>query len=383
MNSLKIEKKPMTKMLRYVALLFGSIFLFQWGKSLFIQHMLRSRAAPAATVSAMRVEYQWWQPQLTSVGTLRAIAGVEVTTELAGLVRSIPLIPGTSVKQGSVLVQLNADSDIALLQSLKAQAHAAKTIYLRDSAQWKAHAISQATLDADHDQMLNLDAQVAQQAATVAKKTITAPFEGVLGISAVNLGQYLNPGDKIVMLEALDPIYVDFYVPQKEIPRLKKGLKVSLSLDAYPGKQFIGKITSMDPGIDPETRNVQIEATIANPTLELHPGMFAQVIVDVDKPQRYLTLPQSAISFNPYGQLVYIIKENKSGDKKSKPSLIAVQSFVTTGATRADQIVILSGLQAGEYVVTSGQIKLHNHMPVVINNSVVPNNNAVSHSNDE
>lgn len=369
-------------MLILVGLLFGGIFIYQIGKYLLIQHMLRAASMPSSTVSAIRAGYRLWQPQLEAVGNVRAINGVDVTTEIAGMVQKITFTPGMPIKAGDTLVQLNADTDLALLASLQAKAHAAKTIYERDRAQLAAKAVSVATVDADRDQLDDLNAQVAQQKATVAKKTITAPFSGNLGISLVNVGQYLNPGIKIVSLQSLDPIYVDFYLPQQQLRHLKQGLKVILTTDAFPNQTFTGTITALDPAVDTQTRNLLVEATVANPQFKLHPGMFVHVVIEYANEQRYLTLPQSAISFNSYGQMVYLIKEINSS-KQKKPQLIAVQSFVKTGETRGDQIRILSGVQAGDLVVSSGQIKLKNRAPVVINNDVVPLNNPVSQYRNE
>lgn len=366
-------RQPMSVMLIGVTLLFGSIFSFQLIKKVILSYVMRSNAAPAVTVSAMPVHYQWWQPTLLTYGSLRAIQGVDVTTELAGLVRSIYFKPGSEVEEGDVLVQLNADSDVALLHALQAQEKLAEIVYHRDSAQFDINAISKAVLDADQQNLKNLQAQVAQQAATVAKKTIIAPFSGRLGVSAVNRGQYLNAGDKVVTLQALDPLYADFYIPQQNLIQLRIGATVKIKTDTYPDKTFVGKITSINPIIDAATRNVQIEATINNPNFALYPGMFISAEVETGASVHYLTLPQTAISFNPYGEIVYIVRQ-KSGHRKSKPQLSVLQSFVETGDRRGDQVAILTGLKEGDIVVTSGQLKLKNGSLVLINNSVVPQN---------
>lgn len=366
--------KQMKIMLISVGILFGCIFIFQGFKSFMISRALSSNKNIVTPVSAMKLEYQLWQPQLKASGSLRAVRGVNVTTELAALVKTINFTPGAYVKEGELLVQLNADSDIAQLHALEANAELAKTIYVRDKAQYAVKAISKVTLDTDAANLKNLQAQVAQQAAIVAKKTIRAPFEGRLGICLINPGQYINTGDKIVNLQSLDPIYADFYVPQQELTRLKVGQTVNITSNMHPDRAFTGTITTIDPGIDPATRNVQVEATIANPTHELTPGMFASVQVDIGEPQRYLTLPQTAITFNPYGNIAFIIRESGK-DKKGKPILKATQTFVTTGETRGDQITVLTGLKEGDLIVTSGQLKLKNGSAVVINNAIVPANN--------
>jgi len=319
-----------------------------------------------------------WQPKLQSTGSLRAINGVNVTTELAGMVQKIYFIPGAMVKAGTLLVQLNADAEIGQLHSLQAQAALANITYQRDKAQFAVRAVSKQTVDADFQNLRSLQGQVAQQAATVAKKAIRAPFTGRLGINNVNLGQYLNPGDKIVTLQALDPIYVDFYVPQQKLIQLAVGQSVEVMSDVYPKRVFKGKITTVNPALETTTRNVEVEATLANPRYELNPGMFALVNVIVGKPKNYLTVPQTAISYNSYGNIVYVLKKQDKDktdkDKNGKPIFMAEQVFVTTGETRGDQITVLKGLKQGDTVVTSGQLKLKNKSLVTVNNAVVPEN---------
>ncbi|MDQ8039302.1 MAG: efflux RND transporter periplasmic adaptor subunit [Rickettsiella sp.] len=363
----------MSIMLIGVTLLFVCIFGFQLLKKIIINHAMRNNTAPVITVSAMSVHYEWWQPLLLTYGSLRAVQGVNVTTELAGLVRTIYFKPGSEVKAGDVLVQLNADSDIALLHALEAQEKLAEIIYHRDSAQFAIKAISKAILDSDQQNLKNLQAQVSQQAATVAKKTLVAPFTGRLGISAINPGQYVNAGDQVVTLQALDPLYADFFVPQQNLIQLHIGSRVKIKTDTYPNKTFTGIITTINPIVDVKTRNVEVEATIENPHFELYPGMFVSTEVETGANIRYLTLPQTAISFNPYGEIAYIVQK-KGKDKKGKSVLSVLQTFVVTGDKRGDQIVVLEGLKEGDIVVTSGQLKLKNGSLVVINNTVVPQN---------
>ena len=374
--------RPMIIMLISVSVLFILVFGYQTIKHLFIRHAMQKNTAPVVTVSAMRVQYSWWQPKILTYGSMRSVNGVYVTTELAGLVRTVYLKPGTEVKEGDVLVQLNADSDIALLHSLEAQEKLAEIIYHRDSAQFAAKAISKAVLDTDEQNLKNLQAQVAQQEAIVAKKTLKAPFTGRLGVSTVNVGQYLNPGDQVVTLQALDPLYADFFIPQQKLAQLHIGSIVNIKTDTYPDKIFTGKVTTINPIVDVNTRNVQIEATIANPQSEIYPGMFVSAEVHTNPMKQYLTLPQTAISFNPYGEIVYIVRQ-KRNDKSGKQQLTVLQTFVTTGEKRGDQIAILGGLKEGEMIVTSGQLKLKNGSSVGINNSVIPNNNPAPIAIDE
>jgi membrane fusion protein (multidrug efflux system) len=343
----------------------------------YVQYQKSAAAAPvpSSTVTSTKAEFQQWQPQITAVGTLRAMRGVDVTTEVAGLVRSIHFKSGDEVKAGQLLAQLNADSDVAFLRSLEAAADLANTVYERDKALLSAEVLSKAQVDTDAGDLKSKRAQVAQQLAVVQKKTIRAPFAGKLGISTVNPGQYMNPADKLVTLQTIDPIYVDFNVPQQQLPQLSVGQKITLTADAAPGQTFIGKINAISPRIDPATRNVMIEATLPNPKRELLPGMFASVKVNSGAENRYLTLPQTALTFNPYGDTVFVVKPTDKKDEKGKTALEVQQVFVTTGPTRGDQIAILKGLEPGAEVVTSGQVKLKNGARVVINNTVVPADN--------
>ena len=368
-------KKRMVIMLLLVGVLLGGLVGFNWFKGYMMQKYMASSPQPPATVTAMKAGYQQWQPQLRAVGTLRAVRGVDVTTEVAGLVRSVHFKSGDEVKAGQLLAELNADSDLAQLHSLEAAAELAATVYDRDKAQFAAQAVSKAQLDADAADLKSKKAQVAQQTALVEKKSIRAPFAGKLGISTVNPGQYLNPADKLVTLQTIDPIYVDFYLPQQQLPQIAIGQKVTLSADAYKGVAFTGKINAINPKVETNTRNVQVEATVPNAKRQLLPGMFASVMVESGDEERYLTLPQTAITYSPYGDTVFAVKASDKKDDKGNVALVAQQVFVTTGPTRGDQVAILKGIEPGTQVVTSGQVKLKNGTPLIINNSVQPANN--------
>jgi membrane fusion protein (multidrug efflux system) len=292
---------------------------------------------------------------------------VDISSEVAGQVRSVNFRSGQDVKAGAVLLQLNADSDLAQLHALQASAELAASTLKRDQAQLAVQAVSQAQVDSDAADLKNKRALVAQQEAVIAKKTIRAPFAGRLGISSTNPGQYLNPGDKIVTLQSVDPIYLDFYLPQRNIGQLSIGQSVDARADAFPGVVFHGKISAVNPKIDSATRNVMVQATIANPKRQLLPGMFANASIDIGGKQHYLTLPQTAVTYNPYGSTVFIVKP------AAKAGVLEVQQvFVVTGETRGDQVAITKGLKEGQQVVTSGQIKLKNGVQVVPANSPNP-----------
>ncbi len=366
-------RKRMLIMLIGVGILFGGIFGYHFIKNMMVKKYMSSMGAPPVTVATMKVKTENWQQTTQATGSLRAIQGVDVTTEIAGLITSIEFKPGSQVKKGDLLIQLNADTEIAQLEALQASEQLAQITYNRDKAQFAIQAVSQATVDADVANLKNLQAQVEQQRTVIEKKSIRAPFSGRLGISYVNPGQYLNPGDKIVTLQTLNPIYVDFYLPQQTLNSVTKGLSVKLTSDTYPGKTYTGKITTINPLVDVATRNVQMEATVANPKNELIPGMFTNVEITTGKPKAYLTVPKTAIAFNPYGEIAYLVQEKT--DKDGKKNLFAQQTFVDVGASRGDQISVLRGLKDGETIVVSGQHKLKNGSLLMINNTTMPSDN--------
>ena len=363
-----VMRRRLAIVLVLVILLVGAAVGFNMIKAHFIRQAMAQNASLPQTVSTATAEYSEWQPQVQAVGSLRAIHGVEVTTEVAGLVRRLDFKSGSDARAGQVLVQLNADPDIAQLQALTAEANLAALTYHRDLIQYQAQAIGRAQLDTDAANLKSAREQEAAQAALVAKKTVRAPFSGRLGITTVNPGQYLNPGDPIVTLESVDPIYVDFRLPQDELARVAVGQTVHVIADAFPGKSFEGTITSIDPLVDPSTRNFQAEATIRNPEHKLLPGMFVRTSVDAGAKQRYLTLPQTAITYNPYGETVYLVRNPAKAGGHPTAHLI----FVTLGPTRGDQVAIVKGLKAGDVVVSSGQMKIKNGTELVVNNSVLP-----------
>lgn len=363
------------RMIIMLACVLALIAALGLGFYLHIRQVIANSPKPSPqTISTVKVEALEWQPQLSAVGTFSAVRGVDVSSEIVGLVREVNFKSGQDVKAGDVLIQLNADSDIAQLRSFEAAAELAAVVLERDKAQLEAEAVSQAQVDSDTADLKSKRALAAQQAATVAKKTIRAPFAGKLGITTVNPGQFLNPGDKVVTLQTIDPIYIDFYLPQKQIAGLSVGMVVNVGSDAYAGQNFSGKITSISPKIDVATRNVQVQATIANAKRRLLPGMSARVGVDSGDKKRYLTLPQTAITYNPYGSTVFVVKPGEQKDAKGSGEQVVEQVFVTTGETRGDQVAILKGLQQGQEVVSSGQLKLKNGAPVVIDNTVQPAN---------
>jgi membrane fusion protein, multidrug efflux system len=362
-------KKRMVIMLIAVAVVFGGIFGFQAFKAMMIKKFMSSMAQPPQTVTALKAANDQWQPKIEAVGSLRAVKGADLSLEVSGVVDSIAFNSGDDVNEGTLLLKLRSDDDQAKLQSLQATADLNQITYDRDQKQFKLQAVSQATIDTDAANLKNAQAQAAQQQAILDKKTLKAPFTGHLGIRAVDLGQYLAAGTVIVTLQALDPIFVDFFVPQQSVDQLKLGQTVAVKIDAFKDQTFPGEISAINPKVDSSTRNVQVRATLKNADHKLIPGMYATIDISTGAPLNYVTLPQTAITYSPYGDTVYIVDDK---GKDSKPQLVARQNFVTTGATRGDQVAILKGVNEGEMVVTSGQIKLHNGSPVLIDNSVQP-----------
>jgi len=366
--------KRMIIMLGCIAVVLGGVFGFQAFKAHMIKQVMAKLANPPQTVSTVTASEQEWQPHLAAVGTVRAVDGANLSLQLSGIVSEIDFKSGDDVQKGQVLLRLRNDDDIAKLHALQASAELAQINYERDRKQYLIHAVAQATLDSDSATLKNDVAQVAQQQAIVDQKVLRAPFAGHLGIRAVDLGQYLTAGTAVVTLQALDPLYVDFYLPQQALATLKVGQTVALQVDTWPGHTFDGKISAINPQVDPTSRNVQVRAEVPNPDHRLYPGMFATLQIETGAPQRFVTLPDTAVAYNPYGSTVYIVID-KGKNAEGQPDLIAQQSFVTTGDTRGDQVAILKGVKAGATVVTAGQIKLHNGSPVAINNTVQPLDN--------
>jgi membrane fusion protein, multidrug efflux system len=374
--------KRMLIMLIVVGVVLGGIFGFISFKGRMIKQGMMSQGEPQQTVSTTTAGLLDWLPKLEAVGSLRAVQGTDLSAEVSGIVAAIHYQQGDNVKTGTPLLQLRANDDIAKLESLKATAELTHITYLRDQAQFRVNAVSKQTLDIGKANLDVAVANVTQQQALVDKKLIRAPFTGRLGVRLVDVGQYLDAGTAIGTLQALDTIFLDFLLPQQALATLKIGQKVALKTDAYPAQDFTGDITVINPKVDINTRNVLVRATLNNPEHKLLPGMYATVNIATGQAQPYITLPRTAIAFNPFGSTVYLV-ETKGMDDKGKPRLIAKQVFVTTGESRGDQVAVLKGVNEGDIVVTSGQIKLRNGTPVAIDNSVQPSNDAAPQLKDK
>jgi membrane fusion protein (multidrug efflux system) len=364
--------KRMVLMLLAVGLFLGLMVAFNLFKGVMIKRALTGKGEPVQTVSVVAARMEAWQPALEAVGTVRAIRGADLAFEVPGVVAQVPVKAGSDVKQGQPLVALDDSTELAQLRQLQAVANLAELTCQRSREQLAAHTISQADLDNAEGDFKAKRAGAEAQAALVAKKHLAAPFSGRVGIVNTSSGSYLNPGAVVVTLQQLDSVYVDFFLPQKDAAQLRQGQAVTLTVDAFPDRSFKGKVSAVNPRVDNSTRNIQVEATFANPGRILLPGMFTRVSMDVGTQQQNLTLPQTAITYNPYGALVFLVKPAPAGGQ----GLVASQAFVTTGATRGDQVAILKGLEAGAQVVSSGGLKLRNGSPLVIDNRVQPANDA-------
>lgn len=359
----------------FVALVGAGLVAFHQFKSGIIAQVVAGIQSQRPTVATAKVATQPWQDEITASGTLRAAQGADLAAEVGGIVDTVQIDSGADVARGAVLLTLRSAEDAAKLAQLKASAELAATTYARDVKQLRAQAVSQATVDSDLASLRGAQAQVDAQQALIDQKTVRAPFAGRLGIRQVDVGQYLAAGATIVTLQALDPIDLDVYVPQADIGALKVGQSVAVRTDSAGGKAFAGTLTAINAKTDSASRMTQIRISLRNPDKALLPGMFATATIAIGQPVQRVTVPVTAISYNPYGSLVYTVHADGQ-DKDGKPNLVVHQQFVTTGDTRGDQVAVLKGLAAGDQVVVAGQLKLRNNIPVLIDNAVRPTDDA-------
>ncbi len=361
-------------MLLVVGLVLGLVFGFGEFRNVMIGKFLATLSSQTQTVATIKATRSPWQPALNSVGSIVAINGANISAEVSGIVDSIKFESGQDVAAGTLLLTLRQNNDNAVLAQLQAAAALDTLNYQRDVKQLAADGVSQATVDTDRANLAGAVAQVQAQQALMAEKQIKAPFAGRLGIRQVDLGQYLSAGTAIVTLQQLDPLFVDFYLPQQALTKISVGQPLVVSVDGFSGQTFPGKISAINAAVDASTRTGAAPATMENPGLVLRPGMFATVTIDVGQPQNLVTLPQTAISYNAYGDTIFLITHQK--DKNGKDELLAHQAFIATGDTRGDQVAVLKGVDPGEEVVSAGQLKLKNGTPVTVDNSIQPSNDA-------
>jgi membrane fusion protein (multidrug efflux system) len=328
---------------------------------------------PPEAVTTIVAEQEDWPETLTSVGTLAAVQGVTVSADLPGTVERITFDSGRSVRQGEILVQLDTRQERAQLAAIEAQRDLARVNFDRMSGLLKQRVISQSEFDRAMAEQRQTDAQVGEIRAAIARKTIRAPFSGMLGIRRVNLGQYLAAGDPIVPLQSLHPIYVNFGVPQHEAAQIRLGHAVRVSASDLGTTQVGGRITAVNALVDEATRNVQVQATLPNADGQLRPGMYVQTEVLLGANRRIVALPATAINYAPYGDSVFVVSDLKGADGRTYCGVR--QQFVKLGGARGDQVAIVSGINPGEEIVTSGVFKLRNGAAVQVNNKVRPANN--------
>jgi len=381
--------KRMILMLVVVLALLGGIFGWWAYKGIQMGKAMAARKPPPTAVSVATATTDSWQPTLQAVGSVKAVQGVVITNEPAGTIDEIAFESGQEINRGDLLVDINSSTEAAQLQSAKAAVELARQTLTRTQQLMKSNANAQSDLDAAQAQYDQAVATAESLKATMAKKRLVAPFDGRLGIRQVNLGEFLKAGTEIVSLQNLETVYVNFTLPQQALRQLNVGQDIAVNVDTYPGRKFSGKITAIDSRLDAATRSVSIQATLSNQDEALLPGMFAEVKVLLPRKDKVVTVPQTAITYNAYGDLIYVVEpapSSKDGPavpedlaapaKAGAPvDLVVRQQFVTVGDTRGDQVAIIKGIKPGERVVTAGQLKLRNGVAVSINNTVPTANN--------
>jgi membrane fusion protein (multidrug efflux system) len=364
--------KRMILMLSVTAVLLTALGFIKFKEVQSAVHAAAFQPPPEAVTSVVAQREQW--PATTNIiGTVEAVHGVTVSADLPGTVERINFDSGKSIRQGEVLVELDTRQERAQLAALEAQRDLARIQYGRMQQLVNEGVISRVEYDQATAQQKATEANVAETRATIERKTIRAPFSGILGIRKVNLGQYLSAGSAVVPLQSLNPIYVDFGVPQQAAGQVRVGGTLRVTSEDLAGQVWTGRVTALDSVVDPATRNVQVQATLSNPGGKKQPGMFVQVEVVVGASRPVITLPASAISYAPYGDSVFIISDLK--DPKGQTYRGVRQQFVKVEGSRGDQVAVISGVKPGDEVVTSGVFKLRNGAAVQVNNKVQPENN--------
>ncbi|MCS3904354.1 membrane fusion protein (multidrug efflux system) [Methylohalomonas lacus] len=327
---------------------------------------MAEQGQPPATIASTTVTEESWQPRLNSVGSMVAVNDVSVTNEVPGIVEEIQFESGQRVEKGDVLLQIDDNVDRAQLEGLKADLQLAQVQFDRAAKLVKERTVSQSEFDEAKARLESARANLASSKAEMVKKSIRAPFSGIIGIRQIDLGQYLAAGSEIAPLQSLDPIYVDYTLPERHLSDLSVGQTIDLNVQAYPGQTFSGRIEALNPGIDPGTRSIHIRGVLDNPDGTLRPGMFAEIRTLLSEQNDILTLPQQAITYAPYGDSVFVIEE-QDGQK------VVQRRQVKTGAVRNGRVEILEGLELGDEVASAGQNKLRNGQPVQINNDIEVN----------
>jgi len=368
-KKMRFIRGPMAKAMGGLVLL---VVLLVGIKAMQIGKMMSSpMTMPPTTVSSVVVKEEDWAPALSAIGSVSAVQGAVVSAELAGTVSEVEFQNGAVAKKGDVLVKLDTSSEDAQLHTADADLELSRADLLRARDLGSRRVISKSELDAAESKFQQKQGSVDNMRAMISKKQVRAPFDGQLGIRQVNVGQNLTAGQQVVQLTALDPVYVDFSLPEQFQPQLENGLEVHVRADALPGRDFKGKLTAVNSMVDSVTRNVTAQATLDNPDHALRPGMFAKVEVLLPQKSKTLVIPGSAVSYAPYGDSVYVI-DTKKDAKTGKQSQVLRQAFVRIGEARGDFVAVTQGLKAGETIVSTGVFKLRNGMTVTISNDLAP-----------
>jgi len=364
--------KRMLVMLIVTALFVGALGFVKFKQIQTAIGQAASFQPPPEAVTTIAAVQEQWPETLAAIGSVAAVQGVTVSADLPGTVDRIAFEAGRAVREGEVLALLDTRQEQAQLAAAEAQRELARLSFDRMQGLLNENVVSRAEFDRATADYRQTEARVGEIRATIERKTIRAPFSGILGIRRVNLGQYLSPGDALVTLQSLNPIYVNFGVPQQAMTQVRAGRRVRVTASDLSGVEFAGQVTAIDSVVDESTRNVQAQATLANPDGKLRPGMFVQAEVIVGATTSVVSLPASAISYAPFGNSVFVVTDLR--DPSGKQYRGVRQQFVKLGASRGDQISVLSGLKAGDEVVTSGVFKLRNGAAVLVNNKVRPAN---------
>ncbi|MDZ7789199.1 MAG: efflux RND transporter periplasmic adaptor subunit [Xanthomonadales bacterium] len=357
--------KRMIVMLLIAGVIFGGVFGWKWFSSMMMNQYFDNMPAPTVAVSATQAERDSWPREIRAVGSFKATNGVNLTTELGGIVRSLEFENGAYVEAGEVLARLDVDADEAQLAALRAARDLAESERDRLRRLRRQNSVSESELDQAESRFRQAAAEVDAQQARIDQKILRAPFDGYLGIRRVDLGEYIAPGTPIVPLRAIAPIFMNFTLPERHLPNVETGARVTVTTDAWPNEPFEGVVTSVEGSMNEQTRSFLVQATFENADMRLRPGMFASAVVRWGEPRDVLMVPQTAVSFNPYGNSVYVIG-GEEGD------LSVERRLVQTGERRGDMVAVTDGLEAGDRVATSGLLKLSNGTSVEINNEIRP-----------
>lgn len=381
MTSKRTLSKRMLVMLVLTGLVFGGVFYAKWFGQQAMLDFIENMPTPPATVSADEARTMRWQAHLTSVGSLRAVNGTDIASEVAGIVSELRFESGEMVEKGELLVALDASTEMAELERLEAQAELAELTLKRRQRLFERESVSRSELDTAQSEARVARAAVSAQRALIAQKRLRAPFDGKLGIRRVSLGQFLAAGDPMVALESVDPIELDFALPEEHLGRVRAGMPVRVRVDAYPDQVFEGQIQALDARVNDSTRNFDVRASLPNADGRLQPGLFARVRVELPEAREFVVVPRTAVQYSSYGASVFVVQEDP--DKGPPPEdpdpnmprytdLMVKQRFVELGEARGDFIAVVEGLEVGERIATSGLLKLRNEQPVIINNEGAP-----------